>query len=85
MKKMDLGQGVSLGNGFGVPSGAQKHVVERYTLSEDGTRITLDVFVEDPEYLAESLTGRMEWRYTPEFQLYGYDCDLENSRVFRLD
>ena len=74
-----------IGNSFGVPSGAQKHVVERYTLSEDGTRITLDVFVEDPEYLAESLTGRMEWRYTPEFQLYGYDCDLENSRVFRLD
>ncbi len=74
-----------IGNGYGVPSGAQKHVVERYTLSEDGARIILDVFVEDPEYLAELLTGRMEWLYTPEFQLYDYDCDLENSRVFRLD
>ena len=74
-----------IGNGFGVPSGAQKHVIERYTLSEDRTRILVDIFLEDPEYLAESLTGRMEWLYTPEFQLYGYDCDLENSRVFRLD
>ena len=74
-----------IGNGFGVPSGVQKHVVERYTLSEDGTRITVDILVEDPEYLAESLTGRMEWRYTPELQLYGYDCELDNARVFRLD
>ena len=74
-----------IGNGFGVPSGAQKHVIERYTLSEDRTRILLDIFLEDPEYLAESLTGRMEWLYTPEFQLYDYDCDLENSRLFRLD
>ena len=74
-----------IGNGVGIPSGAQKHVIERYTLSEDGTRILLDIFVEDPEYLAESLTGRMEWIYTPELQLYEYDCDLENSRVFRLD
>ena len=74
-----------IGNGPGVPSGAQKHVVERYTLSEDGTRIILDIFLEDPEYLAEALAGRVNWLYAPEFRLYGYNCDLEVSRVFRLD
>ncbi|MED5534317.1 MAG: DUF6152 family protein [Pseudomonadota bacterium] len=74
------------GNGPGVPSGAQKHVVERYTLSRDGSRIILDIFLEDPEYLAESLAGRVEWLYAPELQLYRYNCDPEVSRRgFSLD
>lgn len=74
-----------IGNGPGVPSGAQKHVIERYTLEEDGSRISLEIFLEDPEHLAETLTGRVDWLYAPEFQLYAYDCDLDVSRVFRLD
>ena len=32
----------------GVPSGAQKHVVERYELSEDGTHILLEFMLEEP-------------------------------------
>ena len=74
-----------IGNGPGIPSGAQRHVIERYTLSEDRTRLVLDLFLEDPEYLAETVTGSVEWLYAPEFQRYGYDCDPEVSRLFRLD
>ena len=73
------------GNGGGVPSGAQKHVVERYALSDDGTHIVIDIFLEDPEYLAEPFTATVEWNYAPEFELYRYDCDPETSRRFRLD
>jgi hypothetical protein len=62
------------GHGEGVPSGSQKHAVERYFLSEDGTRAVVDIFVEDPEYLAESFTGRTEMVYVPHLQLYRYDC-----------
>ena len=60
----------------GVPSGAQKHVVERFSLSEDGTRAIVDVFVEDPEFLAERFEGRTEMVYAPHLQLYAYDCQL---------
>jgi hypothetical protein len=74
-----------IGNGPGIPSGAERHVVERYSLNENRTRIVLDLFVEDPEYLAEPVTGRVEWIYAPELQRYGYDCDPEVSRAFRLD
>ena len=74
-----------IGNGPGIPSGAQRHVVERFALSDDGTRIILDLFVEDPEYLAEPLSARVEWIYVPELQRYGYDCDPEVSSMFRLD
>jgi hypothetical protein len=65
------------GNGAGVPSGSQKHAVERYSLSEDGTRAIVDIFVEDPEFLAEPFIGRTEMVYVPHLQLYRYDCILE--------
>jgi len=58
----------------GVPSGAQKHVVERFSLSDDGTRAIVDVFVEDPEFLTEPFEGRTEMVYSPHLQLYAYDC-----------
>ena len=66
----------------GVPSGLSKHVVERFALSEDGTRIVIDFFLEDPEYLAEPFTGTVEWYYAPHFEMLGFDCDLENARRF---
>ncbi len=65
------------GNGPGVPSGAQKHVVERYSLSEDGTRAIVDVMVEDLEFLAEPFVGTTEMVYVPHLQLYRYDCRVE--------
>ncbi len=65
--------------GNGVPSGAQKHVVEKYTLSEDGDRVMIDIFMEDPEYLAEPFTSTLEWTYRPDLRLLRFDCDLEVS------
>jgi len=58
----------------GVPGGEQRHVVERYRLSEDGTRVTIDVHVEDPEYLAAPFEGRLEWVYVPDFELSSFSC-----------
>jgi hypothetical protein len=69
----------------GVPTGPQKHVVERYALSDDGTHIVVDIFLEDPEYLAEPFAGTVVWNYAPGLELYRYDCDPETSRRFRLD
>jgi len=65
------------GNGGGIPSSSARHVVERYFLSEDGTRAIVDVFFEDPEYLAEPFTGRTEMTYVPHLQLYRYNCAAE--------
>ncbi|HSG65862.1 MAG TPA: DUF6152 family protein [Gammaproteobacteria bacterium] len=58
----------------GVPSGAERHVVERYRLSENGKRITIDVRVEDPEYLAEPFEGTLEWVHVPDFELSSFSC-----------
>ena len=67
---------------IGVPSGAQKHVVERYRLLEDGTRISLEFMLEDPEYLAEPMTGVWELIYSPHLELSSFDCDPEATRRF---
>jgi hypothetical protein len=65
------------GNGGGIPSSTERHVVERYYLSEDGTRAIVDVFFEDPAYLAEPFSGSTEMTYVPHLQLYRYNCVVE--------
>ena len=67
---------------IGVPSGAQKHVVERYRLIEGGTRIAVEFVLEDPEYIAEPLTHSRELIYSPQMEISRYDCDPEAARRF---
>ena len=66
----------------GVPSGAQKHVVERYRLTEDGTRIAVEFMLEDPEYVAEPMTHTRELIYSPHLLMSRYDCDPQTTRRF---
>ena len=70
--------------GIGLASGAQKHVVERYTLNPDGRSLSLEVLLEDPEFLAASFSGKLNWDYTPDFEFYRYDCDPEVATRFSL-
>ena len=67
---------------IGVPSGGQKRVVERYRLLEDGTRMSLEFTVEDPEYLAEPVNATWELIYSPHLELTTFDCDPEATRRF---
>lgn len=69
-------------NGQGVSSSPQKHTVERYALSDDGRRLLIDIFVEDPVYLAEPFSGSLEWQYSPTLSLLPYNCDPEVSTIF---
>lgn len=68
--------------GIGVESGVQKHVVERYTLNDDGRSLMLDVFLEDPEFLGETFSGTLNWDYTPDYEFYRYDCDPDVATRF---
>jgi hypothetical protein len=67
-------------NGTGVPSGPNKHLVERFSLSDDGTRMIVEVELEDPDYLVGTFRGTKELLYAPHLQLYRYDCDPTLSR-----
>jgi hypothetical protein len=66
----------------GIPSGAQKHVVERYRLREDGTRLTVQFTLEDPEYIVGSMTHTRDLRYSPHLDMAPFNCDLESTRRY---
>lgn len=70
------------GNGSGIPSGAQKHVVERYALTDNGTTLTIDYVLEDPEYLADPVRASRQWRYSRGLKLLPNRCDLETARRY---
>jgi hypothetical protein len=67
----------------GIPSGAMKHVVERYTLDDDGRRVSIEFMLEDPEYLAEPFTADLALHYSPHLELIGIPCDPEIATRFR--
>jgi hypothetical protein len=67
---------------IGVPSGPQKHVVERYRLNDDRTRIIVEFVLEDPEYLAEPLVHMRELVYSPQLEIGEFRCDPETTRRF---
>lgn len=69
-------------NGQAVPSSAQKHTIERYALTDNGTRLAIDVFLEDPVYLAEPFSGQLQWQYSPTLSFHRYNCDPEISAIF---
>jgi len=70
--------------GIGLASCVDKHIVERYSLNDDGRSLTVEVFLENPEFLADSFSGTLNWDYTPDFEFYRYDCDPEVATRFTL-
>jgi len=66
----------------GVPSGAQKHVTERYQLSEDGARMTVEFVLEDPEYIVGSMIHTRDLIYSPDMDMSLFSCDLEATRRY---
>ncbi len=72
------------GNGRGIPSGPQKHAVERYELSEDGRRLLIEYVIEDPEYLLSPTTGNNFWDYAPDREMLPFPCDPQNAALYGL-
>jgi len=84
--RLGSSQGLSFttGNTQGLPSGPHKHVVERYQISPDGTRLLIDSVLEDPDYLEIPLTIGMEWDYAPTLALLRFGCEPEQARRFQF-
>lgn len=68
-----------------VPSSEEKHLVERFTLAEDATKLIYEVLVEDPVYLVEPVTQTHEWDYRPDIVPGEMDCDLGSARRHLTD
>ncbi len=70
------------GNAWGLPSGQKKHLVERFELSPDRTSLNYTFRLEDPEYLAESVTGTLELIYRPDLPMVDEPCDPVSARRY---
>ncbi len=68
------------GSLFGTPSGAQKRLVERLQLTEDGTQLSVAFVLEDPEYLQEPATGEFLLDHMPSETFMPAACDPESAR-----
>ena len=66
----------------GVPSGAEKHVVQRFRLADDGTRIEVEFMLDDPEFIVGSLKGNRQMTYSPHIEIVPFDCDPESAMQF---
>jgi hypothetical protein len=68
------------GIGSGVSSSEKKHLVERFTLIDDGHRLRLDYVIEDPVYLTEPVSMSVTFSLNPDYPWpEEYGCDAEAS------
>jgi arylsulfatase A-like enzyme len=59
---------ITSGNGANVPSSANKHTVERLTLTADRLRLRYEITVEDAEFLATPGTLTQQWDHRPDLE-----------------
>ena len=73
------------GAGVNVPSSADKHTIERLTLTEDRTRLRYELTMEDPLYLSAPASLSMQWDHRPDldFSPASEACDPEVAARFR--
>jgi len=70
------------GIGFGMPSSASKHLVERFALEADRQHLRYEVTVEDPVYLTEPYRQSALWVFDPDLAPSGVPCDLDVARRY---
>ena len=69
----------------GVPSGPNKHLVERLALSPDRLHLRYEFTLEDPDYLVEPASFSMQWDHRPDLEPSGVPCDPKIARRFLED
>ena len=81
--KWGLGQIRGTDSGTDVPSSEMKSVEERYTPTDGGLGIVLEMTVRDPVYLSETWSERREFRrVADDTPLYPYECDVSGASFF---
>jgi hypothetical protein len=66
----------------GVDSSEQKHLLERFSLIDDGLGLMAEITVTDPIYLAEPHTFNHYWSKLPDRELVQAPCTLESSQLW---
>jgi hypothetical protein len=70
------------GSHTGVDSSDQKHLLERYSLSDDGLALEIQMILTDPVYLSEPVNIDYFMSKIADRQLLDVECTLENARLY---
>ena len=70
------------GSHTGIDSSAQKHLLERFSLSKDGMYLHAKITLTDPVYLAEPVTFTHRWRKVPDRQVIQAPCTEESAKLY---
>jgi hypothetical protein len=62
--------------GLGAIHSTDLRTIERYSVSDDGEQLELEISFADPGVLTEPLTFRKAWRRTPDAEFLPWDCRL---------
>jgi hypothetical protein len=63
-------------------NGGGKHTVERFAVAGDGRSMSYSWMLEDPEFMAEPVSGTFTYSYRPDLELSGMACDIESAERF---
>ena len=70
------------GAGRDVPSSAQKQILERYSVTNEGN-LRVDYVLEDPVYLKERYSNFVEFtRVADDTPIHPWDCDTESAAKY---
>jgi hypothetical protein len=70
------------GTHTGIDSSDQKHLVERFSLSEDGLYLTAEITVTDPVFLAEPVTFSHRWVKLADREVIQAPCTMEAAQLY---
>ena len=75
----------AMGLSTSLPGSMQKHVIERFQISDDGKQMIYSGTLSDPVYLAEPVEWTGTWVYRPGMEHSNESCNLEAARRFLDD
>ena len=70
------------GSHTGIDSSDQKQLLERYTMSNGGMNLDVEITVTDPVYLAEPVTFTHHWVKITDRDVVQAPCTLESSALY---
>jgi hypothetical protein len=66
-------------------SGPDKHLVERFSLGEDGRSLAYRATLTDPDGLTAPVTLASDWAYRPDLEPSGLACDPEIAQRYLVE
>jgi hypothetical protein len=70
------------GTHTGVSSSADKQLTERFTLSDDGLFLLVEITVDDPVYFTEPVVFNHRWRKLADREVIQAPCTMESALLY---